>query len=669
MPAVAEAAPESTPGPRAGVRRSGAPALASLALAGLICLAAFVASPSTAAGIWWPGMPVVAVAGVAAAAWLAGLVPAPRLGSAGLACLGLLAALTVWAGASIVWSLAPDRSLAFFDRSAVYLAAVAVGLALGVLARSSLRPLLLALAAALAVVVLWALATKVVPALDPELGIAGATARLKQPVGYANALAMLAVLALLAGVAMASERRPGPQRPAGTLLLFLGLVVVPLTYSRAGIAIAFLAMVVWLWRGGRSFDGLAALAIAGIPAAAVAAVAFSLRGVVGEGASRAARNHDGGLLGLALALAALAVLAGSLALYPRADALERERGRRIVRWTGVATAVLLLAAVAISMARAGGPRAFASSQWKKITETGQFTQGASRLGQLSSDYRLSWWGEALNGFRDHPLLGSGGSTFVLTHERYRGDSSQTVEPHDLPLQLASELGIVGLALGLGLAAAAAVAIRRRLRDLAPGERAVGLALALVPAAFAVHSLVDFPWEQPALAIVVALVLGILLAGGSARGPRRTLPALAAAVFALAGIYALAAPWLAERRLDRWSTQVGSAPMAAADAARSAAGIDPTSVAAVQDWAQAESALGNDLEAHDLYLKATRMQPENGDAWLALGQFQYRVLRNPCTAWDSFNRAYGLDPYGPLGVKGSLLDVTLAIRDSASHPCG
>jgi hypothetical protein len=669
MPATVEAAPEAMAEPRAGADLRIGPLLAGLALLGLTLLATFVASTSTAAGIWWPGMPIVVLAGAGAAGWLAGLLPAPRFDRSGAAFVGLLIGLVLWSGAAIGWSLAPNMSLGFLNRTAVYLAAVVVGSGLAVLSRSSLGLLLAALAAGLAVVMSWALATKVVPALDGEIGIVGATPRLKAPVGYANALAMLGVFALLAGLAIAVERRSRALRAAGALLVFLGLAVVPLTYSRAGIAIGFLAVVVWLWRGGRAFDGLAALAVAGVPAAAVEAVAFSLNGVVGESATRAARDHDGALLGIALGAAALAVVAGSLYLQPRADALDSERGRRIVRVTGILTLTLLVLAVVVSMARAGGPGPFVSSQWRKITQTAQFTQGASRLGQINSDYRLSWWGEALKGFRDHPLLGSGGSTFLLTHERYRKDSSITVEPHDLPLQLASELGIVGLSLGVGLAVAAAVAIRRRLREVGAGERGAALALALVPAAFALHSLVDFPWEQPALTIVVALATGLLLGRAGGKATRRTLPALAVLVFSLAGIYALATPWLAERQLDRSISLLASSPIAAADAARSAASIDPTSIDAVWAWAQAESQLGDDAEALDLYQRATRMQPSNPDAWYALGEFEYATLRNSCTAYDSFNRAYTLDPYGPTGARGSLLDVTRRYRDLPTHPCG
>src|SRR5438128_570281 len=83
-----------------------------------------------------------------------------------------------------------------------------------------------------------ALAGKVVPALFPD---GARVARLRNPIGYWNSLALVAATAVPLGLWLASSRgHHRAVRAAGALLVYLAELVVVLTYSRGGVAVAVL---------------------------------------------------------------------------------------------------------------------------------------------------------------------------------------------------------------------------------------------------------------------------------------------------------------------------------------------------------------------------------------------------------------------------------------------
>ena len=100
------------------------------------------------------------------------------------------------------------------------------------------------LAVLLGLVLAWALLGKVIPSLFPD---GARVARLRNPVGYWNSLALVAATAVPLGLWAA--RRAGTARrraSAGAVLVYLAELVVVLTYSRAGIAVAALAALAWV---------------------------------------------------------------------------------------------------------------------------------------------------------------------------------------------------------------------------------------------------------------------------------------------------------------------------------------------------------------------------------------------------------------------------------------
>jgi predicted TPR repeat methyltransferase len=85
------------------------------------------------------------------------------------------------------------------------------------------------------------------------------------------------------------------------------------------------------------------------------------------------------------------------------------------------------------------------------------------------------------------------------------------------------------------------------------------------------------------------------------------------------------------------------------------------------WARARAAAraGDEEAAHDFYVQATELQPENADTWYALGLYRLEVLRDACGAYQALNRAYTLDPKSRRWSRGGPLDVARdAVNDGA-----
>jgi tetratricopeptide (TPR) repeat protein len=204
------------------------------------------------------------------------------------------------------------------------------------------------------------------------------------------------------------------------------------------------------------------------------------------------------------------------------------------------------------------------------------------------------------------------------------------------------------------------------RRLEGPERPAAAALALVVPAYLLHALVDIDWDFVAVSAPLFLVLGLLIGASSqpAARKRRPLVLAGAAVLVVAGGYSLTAPWLSDRAVSASYDAAGRGALAkAVSDARSAHDLDPLSLDPYRAWADAELLAGRRTEALRLYGKMVSLQPENGTAWYALGEYEFEALNDPCDASDALNNAYTLDPYGPAGSKGGLLDRSRAVRNS------
>jgi O-antigen ligase len=502
-----------------------------------------------------------------------------------------LAALAAWLGLSISWSALPDRSWDYADRTLVYVLVALLGLWLA----GRTRALALGLMALFGAVLVWSLLGKVLPVVydygPPEVG------RLRGPIGLWNQLALVAAFAL----PLALWRR----RLEGVLLAYAALVALLLTYSRGGVITAVLVVAAWFVLDDERLESASTFLAAAVPAAVVVGIAFALPGVTGDGQSSHTRWRDGLIFGALLIAGAIAATMLRRLPLPRVP-------RRVLFGVGVA---VLAALVAVAVVKGGG--------------SGALGNGGGRLTDTSSNFRFTWWRQAVHGWEHAKLLGTGAGTFHVTNLRYRASYlDYTTEPHNLPLQFLTEAGIVGLALFLLVAAA--------LLRVAHGRRKHELALALLIPAYFVHSLVDIDWDFVAVSVPVVLVTGALAGGLRVR---RVSPfgSLAAAGAALLVFVVLLLPWLGER----WSNDalVASSPAHQISLAKQARSVDPLLVEPL--WWQAD-AQTDPRKAVALFQAAVDKQPKNAQTWLNAGLYAVN-LECPRLAYHYLERYTELDP--------------------------
>ncbi len=224
---------------------------------------------------------------------------------------------------------------------------------------------------------------------------------------------------------------------------------------------------------------------------------------------------DGSRLRRLLCLAGLSVVTAGLVL-------TWSRGAWVAAVLGVAVLIalterrllwhaLLAAALVLGVAApALGPR------WAH--HVGRIREVAVAEGPFS---RIAIWRLAQEIVSDHPVLGTGLSTFQFVYERYRqGTTAAPNAPvaHNLFLQFAAETGVVGLVALLFFLTAGVLAVTRWHTRGPPGskERRLSATAFAALVALLVHQMVD----GTVLRIHISVGLFALLALGAAHSPPR-----------------------------------------------------------------------------------------------------------------------------------------------------
>jgi hypothetical protein len=351
------------------------------------------------------------------------------------------------------------------------------------------------------------------------------------------------------------------------------------------------------------------------------------------------RAHDGAWFAAVFVLAAVAVAAlaylGSLAEEQRPLTAAR---RQLVGRIALGVLVLGVAVGLVALVAEAKPQGWFRDFTAQPTNA-SLQGGPQHLVNASSSSRWLWWKEAWQAWNAQPWRGTGAGTFDLTHRLLRTNNIVVTEPHNVPLQFLSETGLVGFFLALAGIVVAGIGVVRRVGSRDPAV----VALAVLAAAYVLHSIVDFDWDFVAVSGPFLLSVGALLGGPAVRDEPRIawspLPALAAVAVALS----LLTPWFAARSTDSARAALADGrPVVAYRDARSARSLDPLAIDPLIVQAEALEDSGDVQGARKRYIDAVELQPLNWRAWWELGHFE-RGQRDWGRAIPALERAVELDP--------------------------
>lgn len=540
---------------------------------------------------------------------------------------GGLALFAIWTLLSGVWSGDHAAALIEFDRSLLYLLVLLVFGSIQA-PRTALRYLPLGFALGAVFLCAVALATRTLPDLWPFAPEPG-PGKLAYPVTYSNGLGILASLAILTCLHLASwEREWVAARVVAVSALPLLVATLVLTRSEGAAVMGAIGVALYVVLGRPR--GLLTALFAAVPFALIgghAAEAADLLG--GRDPTTPAALDEGRELASTVGLAMLGAAAVIGALIPLERWVKRRVGRggfpRLPRPAAAAIAGGLAIAV-VGVAVTQLPEAVDALEHEFEGRRGAPETSTRGFALLDGQSRIDYWRVAVDAFEEEPITGTGAGTFTERWARDRPFFENVEEGHSVYVETLGELGLVGaalLALVLGgLAAAFVVAMRRTGRVL--GAAALGAAVAWLA-----HAGIDWDWELPVLTVWLFAFGGCALAAWPERRP--------------------------SARTETGRLTAGAVIIRAlAAAACLLVAVTPVTIAISQSWLDgATSALLRDDcdEAERLASSASRLLPPRPEPYEVLGYCASRrgeheraismmrgaIDRDP----DSWELAYGL----------------------------
>ncbi len=295
---------------------------------------------------------------------------------------------------------------------------------------------------------------------------------------------------------------------------------------------------------------------------------------------------------------------------------------------------LVLAGLVLASVRAGGPIALVTRSWNQLTGNGQVSNATgSRFFTFSSNLRYRWWSEAWHAFTLRPIEGFGAGTFNLIDQLSRPDAIDRARGAQLgpagalgPRHPRRHPGARGARrrrrrLRGRLAQARGRGARRRGRPL----RRRGRARAARPARLGLDVRGDHADRLPDP--------GHPRHGRARHGARALARALAGRCGAAAGRRARhrlhrcrSCPSARATRADTLLAQGRTDPaLVESDLAIS---LDPLSTGALLDRATILQLLGRPKDAAADVRRALRLEPANADTWSAGGRLPEAPLERP-----------------------------------------
>ena len=526
----------------------------------------------------------------------------------------LMVALAVWIALSAVWSISSSASVRETERMLVY-----VGLALAlafVLRRGDAPGVVGGALVGIALVSGLALATRLFPDRLDTYDDPIVSYRLAEPLGYWNALGLLAAMGLLVAIGIVAHSRSFRSAAASGALLPVLATTLYFTFSRGGwaaLVFGFVGAVAIDPRRLRLMWSTLAVAPAVFACVAYASRQSALTAEDAPTKDAVTEGHR-----FALVLVALALCSGLLAWGASWIARRLPVSNRVVRAVNV-TLVALVAAGALAAVVAVGGASHGLSVLKERFDEPPAAHGRDlndRLFDISGSGRTEQIAIALDAGRERPLIGYGsGSYEYLLYER-RKAPLVIRDAHSLYAEMFGEVGAIGLALLIAALVLPLVGalVARRSRFVVAGA---GAYLAWVAA-----SALDWHWEM------VGVTITALLAGGSAllaSDRRRPVPLVGGVRWVALGVSIVLTVFAVVSLVGNQALFAGREALArkewavAADHGQRAQALLFWSYEPEIVLGDAAAGLGDREAALGAYRDAVATDPRNWVAWLRLAQ--------------------------------------------------
>jgi hypothetical protein len=563
--------------------------------------------------------------------------------------LALFLGFTVWTGLGIAWSESSERSVEELARVAAYGGVLTLGLTIRM--RDGLRRTIAGVGAAIAVVGVFALLSRLHPEWFPTNEAAQflteATRRLNYPVNYWNGLAALMALGIpiLLWIATAAERSI-TRAVAAAAIPALALTAY-FTLSRGGAVETAVALLVLVALYPRRLELLPTMLTCGL-GGLILTWAGSRREELADGLSTPTAGSQANEMIVIVAVVCVVV---GLLQWAIVRAAQRGVGPRFEISRSVARRVLVVCAgLTVTLALAAGAPGKIADGWETFKAPAGPTGGNTieRFSSASGNGRYQYWTLSVDAGEAEPLTGSGAGTWEFLWARDGTLPGFIRDAHSLYFETFAELGVVGVALIVGLMILVLTVGVRRALAADPQRRAALAAATASCAAFVTAAALDWSWELPVIPIAFLLVVAAVFTADRplAAPPRVAIRDRAPLVgLALLGVVAVALPLPAAisirssqdsvnagnlpRALDQAETAQSWQPYAAAPRLQQAlvleqAGELQLALAAAEEAVQRESnnwrnwfvlsrvedGLGNTAEAEAAYRHAQELNPRS-----------------------------------------------------------
>jgi Tfp pilus assembly protein PilF len=429
-----------------------------------------------------------------------GILPRARLTPAAWVAVGGFASLAALTLLAHIWTESDERTTEELARVLEYTGVVT--LAFLALNRYTWRGAAMGFAAAALALPFFALTTRLFPhVLTDHFSSGTGGDRLSYPFDYWNGVSCWGAMAVAIGLTLSANASRLEIRAISLACVPAAALSVYLSYSRFGAAAVVIAVIATVAVSRHRWTAAANAIVAGIGSGAVMLVAH------GQPAIAHATGDSGGGT-VALALIAVGIACAAVAAMTQRAGVDRMRmdpgSARLVLGAGVVGALLL--AVALH-----GPLGTAWDKFKNEAPP-PGSGGTERFTSLGSA-RYKTWTAATNAFSAHPLDGIGPGTFEF-YWSHHGTADFVRDAHSLYLEQLAELGIPGLlALLVALGGLLTAAIQARLKWRRRRELAAGSAMIAAFLVFLAYAGIDWMWELGAIGTLALGAVAVAAAGG------------------------------------------------------------------------------------------------------------------------------------------------------------